>query len=111
MVEQTPLGERAYGSKIYFWDAQTYETTMALVFDRQGKLWKVIDLLHGWSEDPTQPESDRGKYVPRNIGFTIIDVQKEQATIFSAYEIVYPQVTASEISERYDVNKLSEGKR
>lgn len=111
VVEQTPLGERAYGSKIYFWDAQTYETTMALVFDRQGKLWKVIDLLHGWSEDPTRPDSDRGKHVPRNIGFTILDVQKEQATIFSAYEIVYPQVTASEISERYDVNKLSEGKR
>ena len=111
VVEQTPLGERTYGSKIYFWDAQTYETTMALVFDRQGKLWKVIDLLHGWSEDPTQSESDRGKYVPRNIGFTIIDAQKEQATIFSAYEIVYPQVTTSEISERYDINKLSEGKR
>jgi len=111
VVEQTPIGDRAYGSKIYFWDAQTYETTLALVFDQQGKLWKVIDLLHGWSEDPTQPESDRGKHVPRNIGFTIIDMQKEQATIFSAYEIVYPQVTASEINERYDVNKLSEGKR
>jgi hypothetical protein len=71
----------------------------------------VIDLLHGWSEDPTQPESDRGKQVPRQIGFTIIDTQKEQATVFSAYEIDYPQVTISEISERYDVNKLTEGRR
>jgi len=111
VVEQTPIGERNYGSKIYFWDAQTYETAMVLVFDRQGKLWKVIELLHGWSEDPTQPESDRGKRVPRNIGFTILDVQKEQATIFSAYEIVYPQLTASEVSERYDVNTHSEGRR
>jgi len=49
--------------------------------------------------------------VPRNIGFTIVDVQQEQATIFSAYEIVYPQVTTSEVSERYDINKLSEGRR
>ena len=111
VVEQTPRGERAYGSKLYFWDAQTYETALVLVFDRQGKLWKVIDLLHGWSEDPAQPAVDRGKHVPRNIGFTIVDVQQEQATIFSAYEIVYPQVTASEVSERYDINKLSEGKR
>jgi hypothetical protein len=49
--------------------------------------------------------------LPRNIGFTIIDFQKEQATIFSAYEIIYPQPTAAEIAERYDINKLSEGKR
>jgi hypothetical protein len=111
VVEQTPLGERSYGSKIYFWDAQTYETMMVLVFDRQGKLWKIIDLLHGWSEDPTQPEQDRGKQLPRQIGFTILDVQKEQATVFSAYEIVYPQMTASIVAERYDVNNLSEGKR
>lgn len=111
VVEQIPLTERSYGSKIYFWDAQTYETTLVLVFDRRGTLWKVIDLLHGWSEDPAQPPSDRGKYVPRQIGFTIIDVQKEQATVFSAYEITYPAVTASDVGERYDVNTLSEGKR
>jgi len=111
VVEHTPIGERAYGSKIYFWDAQTYETTMVLVFDKQGTLWKVIDLLHGWSEDPTQPEQDRGKRVPRQIGFTIVDVQKEQATVFSAYEIAYPQPTPSEVSERFDTNKLTEGKR
>lgn len=111
VLEQTPLGERNYGSKIYFWDAQTYETAMVLVFDKQGKLWKVIDLLHGWSEDPSQPEVDRGLRLPRDIGFTIVDVQKEQATVFSAYEIVYPTPTAAEIAERYDVNKLSEGKR
>lgn len=110
-VEQIPVGERAYGSKIYFWDAQTYETTMALVFDKQGKLWKIIDLLHGWSEDPSQPEQDRGQHLPRQIGFTIVDVQKEQATIFSAYEINYPRPTPSEVNERFDTNKLTEGKR
>ena len=61
----------------------------------------------------TQASRDvhRGQRLPRNIGFTIIDFQKEQATIFSAYEIVYPQPTAAEIAERYDINKLSEGKR
>ncbi len=68
-------------------------------------------MLHGWSEDPTQPETDRGKNIPRNIGFTIIDTKKEQATIFSAYEIAYPQVTQEEVEERYDINKLTEGRR
>ena len=112
IVEQTPIGgNRAYGSKIYFWDAQTYETALVLIFDREGKLWKVIDMLHGWSEDPTQPDTDRGTQLPRNIGFTIIDMQKEQATIFSAYEIVYPAVTEEEVEERYDINKLTEGRR
>ncbi len=111
VVEQTPVGERSYGSKIFFWDAQTYETALVLIFDRQGKLWKVNHLLHGWSEDPTQAESDRGKRLPRNIGSTIVDLQKEQATIFSAYEIVYPQLTAADVSDRYDINRLTEGRR
>ena len=111
VVEQIPIGERVYGSKIFFWDAQTYETAFVLIFDHQGKLWKINHLLHGWSEDPTQPESDRGKRLPRNIGSTIIDLQKEQATIFSAYAIVYPEITASDVLERYDINRLTEGRR
>ena len=112
VVEQTPKsGRRNYGSKIYFWDAQTYETAMALVFDREGKLWKIIDLLHGWSEDSSQLEEDRGKRVPRNIGFTILDVQKEQATIFSAYRMAYPDAEAAKVEERFDINRLSEGRR
>ena len=82
-----------------------------MIFDRQGKLWKVNHLLHGWSEDPTQAESDRGKRLPRNIGSTIVDLQKEQATIFSAYEIVYPQLTAADVGDRYDINRLTEGRR
>ena len=111
VVEQTPTAARNYGSKIYFWDAETYETSMVLVFDREGVLWKVIDLLHGWSEDASQPEVDRGKNLPRNIGFSIVDVKQEQATIFSAYTIVYPELTIDEIEERYDINKLTEGRR
>ncbi len=111
VVEQTPTSTRNYGSKIYFWDAETYETSMVLVLDREGVLWKVIDLLHGWSEDASQPEADRGKNLPRNIGFSIVDVKQEQATIFSAYTIVYPELTVDEIEERYDINKLTEGRR
>lgn len=111
VVEQTPLGTRGYGSKIYFWDAQTYESVLVLIFDRQGRLWKINDLLHGWSEDPTQPDVDRGKRLPRNIGSTIIDVQKEQATVFSAYEIIYPELTTNEVETLYDVNSLTAGRR
>jgi hypothetical protein len=111
VVEQTPLSERTYGSKIFFWDAQTYETVLVLIFDRQGQLWKVNHLLHGWSEDATQPDVDRGKRLPRNIGSTIIDFQKQQATIFSAYEVLYPEIDASTVADEYDVNRLSEGKR
>jgi hypothetical protein len=111
VVEQTPREERSYGRKIFFWDAQTYETVLVLIFDRQGTLWKVNHLLHGWSEDPTQAETDRGKRLPRNIGSTIIDLQKQQATVFSASEVVYPQITSSEVFARYDINVLTEGKR
>ena len=111
VVEQIPIGTRNYASKIFFWDAQTYETALVLMFDRQGKLWKVNDLLHGWSEDSTQSPVDRGKRLPRNIGSTIIDLHKAQATVFSAYTIVYPELTSSEVVDRYDINRLTEGGR
>ncbi len=111
VVEQTPLEERVYGGKIFFWDAQTYETVLVLIFDREGRLWKVNHLLHGWSEDPTQAEIDRGKRLPRNIGSTIIDLQRQQATVFSATEIIYPRLTERELFARYDVNILTEGSR
>ncbi len=111
VVEQTPITSRNYSSKIYFWDAETYETALVLVFDSDQTLWKVSDLLHGWSEDPSQAVADRGRRLPRNIGFTIVDVKQEQATIFSAYTIEYPEVDVEHVEERYDVNKLSEGRR
>jgi hypothetical protein len=46
-----------------------------------------------------------------NIGFTIIDIQKEQATIFSAYRMTYSDAEAAEVEERFDTNRLSEGRR
>ena len=112
VVEQRPKSPRRfYGSKIYFWDGQTYETAMVLVFDRDGALWKVIDLVHGWSEDASQPEEDRGRHLPRNLGFTIVDVHRRQATIFSAYKMAYPDADPSEVEQLYDLNRLNEGRR
>ena len=68
-------------------------------------------LLHGWPEDPTQAAIDRGKRLPRNLGSTIIDLQKQQATVFSDTDSVYSEITRSELSARYDGNVLTEGSR
>jgi hypothetical protein len=47
----------------------------------------------------------------RERGSTIIDLQKQQATVFSATDIVYPEVTDRELFARYDFSVLTKRNR
>lgn len=113
VVEQIPKDPRhPYSSKLLFWDAQTYRTTVALAFDREGKLWKIWYAQHSWSEEAQdQPVVNRGKFVPRFQGIVAIDLKSGQATLFPAFTVSYPDVTPEYIDSLFDLNKLTEGKR
>ena len=83
VVEMVPKDPRhPYSSKVLFWDAQTYRTTIALAFDRAGKLWRVWQPQNSWSEDTVeQPNPDRGTFIARYEGVPTIDLQSRQATL------------------------------
>lgn len=113
IVEQIPKDpHHPYSSKIILWDAQTYHTTTAFAFDREGKLWKVWATVDSWSEEAQDhPEMNKGVSVSRFLGIVVIDVKKGQATLFPTFDMGYPKVTPEEVADMYDLNKLTEGKR
>jgi hypothetical protein len=113
VVEQIPKDPKhPYSSKILFWDAQTYRTTIVLAFDREGKLWKIWAEQDSWSEDAQdQPEMNRGTFVSRFLGIVAIDVKNGQATLFPTFAMGYPKVTPADVESLYDLNKLTDGKR
>ena len=113
VIELVPKNPRhPYSSKIVLWDAQTYRTCMAVAFDRDGKLWKVWGIQNSWSEEvQDQPEMNRGMFVARYLGGMAIDVKNKRASLFSAFEMGYPEVTAAEAETLFDLNKLTEGRR
>lgn len=97
---------------IQIWDAQTYRTTIALAFDRAGKLWKIWQPQNSWSEDTVeQPNPDQGLFIARYEGVPTIDVQNRQATLYITFEIDYPAVAPIDIEGLFDLNKLTEGRR
>jgi hypothetical protein len=113
VIEQIPKDPRyPYSSKILFWDAQTYQTAVALAFDREGKLWKVWGMQDSWSEEvQAEAEMNHGTSVARYLGVSVIDVKNEQATLSPTFGMGYPKVTPEDIANLYDLNKLTEGKR
>ena len=101
-----------YSSKWLFIDAQTYRVTCGLAFDRDGKLWKIWDMQNSWSEDATiHQEMNKGMHVSRYLGVAVIDVRTDQASLFPALDMGYPDVEIEEVLSLYDVNKLTEGRR
>lgn len=117
VVEIVPKrANHPYSSKIMFIDAQTYRVTSGMAFDRDGKLWKVWGMQNGWSEDAVPQSGTTGQASPgvrvcRYLGVSVIDVKTGQASLFPAFDVVYPEVDVEEVLSLYDVNKLTEGRR
>jgi hypothetical protein len=112
VVEATPkTGKYPYGSKLFFWDAQTYITPLAMEFTKEGALSRVVSLQNAWSEESTgSPGADAGARVSRVTGIVFVDVSADQWTIVP-FKISYPTFNQERMVERFDLNKLTEGRR
>ena len=113
VVEQIPKDPRhPYSSKILFWDAQTYETAVALAFDREGKLWKVWGMQDSWSETAQdEVEMNHGTSVARYLGVISHRCQKWASHPVPDLWYGLSQGQPEDIATLYDLNKLTEGKR
>ena len=112
-VELVPKNpHHPYSSKFIFFDAQTYRTTMAVAFNREGKLWKIWHAQDAWSEETKdEPGMNHGTFVSRFLGIIVIDVQSGQATLFPTFTMGYPKVDPAQVSKLFDLNKLTAGRR
>ena len=49
-----------------------------------------------------------GAHLVRYLGVTVVDVKTDQASLFPALDMGYPEVEVEEVLSLYDVNKLTE---
>ena len=113
ILEQIPQKPNyPYSSKLLFVDRQTAVVTVAMAFDREGRLWKIWNHVNSWSEDAQDlPERNKGTFVSRFLGVATIDVKSDRATLLTTVGTDYPAVDPEEVDELFNLNKLTEGRR
>lgn len=108
IVEQVPKDDgHPYGSKILFVDTQTYTCSVALIFDRDLRLWRRMSTVRTWSESPhSSAEEDRGLRLARYVGSAIIDYKSGYVTLSEMRSARYPEVSAAEVRRMFSSGSL-----
>lgn len=112
VVERTPIRPRhPYSSAIDFWDAQNWDTSYLIAFDRSKKIWKIFQFTKVWSEDFKDPALQRINKGVRATDFqtiAVMDLQNHRATLNPIYGLGFPTVTAQHVDKLYDVSSLEQ---
>lgn len=100
-----------YASKILFIDAQTWNVTVALAFNRDQQMWRILSPLYHMPEPASDPEGALETSVPRWTGTIAIDRIADTATISRAEDPTrVPTMKASQIRRRFNVSNLTSGR-
>ena len=103
------LGGHPYGSKLLFLDAQTYNLGVALVFDRDERLWKINYVVYQWPEaagaDPP-PELT----VLRWRSTAMVNFHSGTATVAVGGPTDTPAVSARDVRRLFSVSNLTGGR-
>ena len=110
VVEQRSRWEgHPYGSKLLFLDAQTYNLGVALVFDREERLWKINYVVYQWPEaagaDPP-PELT----VLRWRSTAMVNFHSGTATVAVGGPTDTPAVSARDVRRLFSVSNLTGGR-
>ena len=93
-------------SRVMFIDKETFNVSLALIFNRQDQLWKTMQTVH---KVPKQGAIDDNG-VSVFMGMNMIDQLSNTATVGSKLTpTIYPVTTAREIKRVFSVSTLSEG--
>ena len=112
VIEQRPhLEGHPYGRKILFVDKQTYNAGMAVIFDRDDRLLKILNVMFYWPyEGPAPAGAPPEKTVTHWFCSTIINMQSGISTVTWAEETDVPKVTASTVRRLFSVSSLTGGR-
>ena len=96
--------------RIIFFDAETWNANLALLFDRDGVLWKSI-LTSYRRPEHTGPDAEPGDTVSRWTSSVAVDYAANNATVTRAIKPVeFPEFKASLIKRMFSVSSLTEGR-
>lgn len=99
-------------AKYLFVDAQTWNPTLALTIDRNGKLWRVI-MPHYQIPVPDTSSAEKAleTSTPRWRGSVAVDLKTNTTTIARATsETEFPTMTEREIERTFALSRLTEGR-
>ena len=110
VVEQRSRWEgHPYGSKLLFLDAETYNLGSALVFDRQGVLWKANYVIYQWpgGEDANAPPE---KTVAHWRSTTMVNFRSGAATVAVGGPTETPAMSSRDVRRLFSVSNLTGGR-
>jgi len=110
VIQRTPtLTRHPYSSVLNFWDAENWDTFYQVAFDRKGKLWKIWEYPKKWSETYKDwAEINHGSECTVFTAVHVMDLQNDRGTIWMGYGTGMPGVSAEQVVNLFDINKLEE---
>ena len=105
--------EHPYGRRLQFIDADTFNTALSLIFDREDQLWKIIYTAYE-REDAAEgviPEPSQSTH--RWAALVGIDLKNQRTTISrepDGTQSVYESVSPSKVRRIFDVSNLTSGR-
>jgi hypothetical protein len=110
VLERIPQDPRhPYASVFMTIDAETWEGSNMVAFDRKGKLWKIWQWGYMWSEGLrryTDMTHGRSSINWRNA--ETVDVQNGRGNLWTGYGSGLPDFSVDFITKLYDLNRLTE---
>jgi Protein of unknown function (DUF1329) len=110
VVERTPKEQHhPYSSVIMFWDAEDWHPWMAVMFDRQQRLFKSLTYTFRWTEDYQDwAEINHGVQATGLQGLVATDYSEKRATIFPSFGAGFPDPDVNHVDKLFDISKLEE---
>jgi hypothetical protein len=112
VVEQRPhAADHPYGRKLLFVDTETYNIPLALNFDHDNRLWRVMYGVYEWPfEGPAPADAAPADTVPIWRAGVSLNVQNGNATHYWSNTTSIPELRRSAVKRRFDVSNLSGGR-
>ena len=107
VVKADPVWEgNPVKSRIMFLDKETFNVSLALIFDRKDRLWKTMQTVHKIFDEESNDKSNVSGFY----GMNMIDQLNNTTTLASKLTPTeYPERTPKEIKRVFSVSTLSEG--
>ena len=114
VVELTPKWEEhPYGRRVQFIDAESYNTALSLIFDRNDSLWKVIYTVYERANVAPGAEPELEDSVHHWAALVGIDLDKSTTTLIReapGTQASYAKKTAANVRRIFDVSNLTKGR-
>ncbi|MDJ0851380.1 MAG: DUF1329 domain-containing protein [Myxococcota bacterium] len=98
-----------YSRKKLWYDKETMAPMGAVIYDRAGKVYKLLGHIGRWSEDSEHP-SNRGRFVLNGVAFMVVNVQTGNSNVVQFFNANAHAFGTKESLKYYDASRLKRGR-